>query len=79
MVDTRKCGAYWPTVTRDLRVPAAATTLKFNPTTSTIEQHMGSTIFGNASPARVGSAMPRRSKFDRDGSGRVRVSGPRTS
>jgi hypothetical protein len=42
-------------------------------TTSTLEQHMGSTTFGSADPTGVGLAMPQDIKINRAGSGRVRV------
>jgi hypothetical protein len=42
-------------------------------TTSTLEQHMGSTTFGSAGPKGVGLAMPQDIKINRAGCGRVRV------
>jgi len=42
-------------------------------TTSTLEQHMGSTTFGSADPTGVGLAMPQDIKINRAGCGRVRV------
>jgi hypothetical protein len=43
------------------------------PTTSNLEQDMGSSTFGSADPAGVGLAMPQDIKINRAGCGRVRV------
>jgi hypothetical protein len=43
----------------------------FNPN----EEHMGSTTFGNVTPAMIGPALPRNIKINRAGSGRVRGDG----
>jgi hypothetical protein len=44
----------------------------FNPD----EEHMGSTTFGNVTPATmIGLALPQNIKIDRAGFGRVRVGG----
>jgi hypothetical protein len=45
-------------------------------TASILEQHMGSTTFGNVNPATmIGLAMPQDIRINRDGRGRVRVVG----
>jgi hypothetical protein len=43
----------------------------FNPN----EEHMGSSTFGNVTPAMIGSALPQNIKINRAGSGRVRGDG----
>jgi hypothetical protein len=43
------------------------------PTTSNLEQDMGSSTFGNADPTGVGLVMPQHIKINRVGWGRVRV------
>jgi hypothetical protein len=43
----------------------------FNPN----EEHMGSTTFGNVTPAMIGPTLPQNIKVNRAGSGRVRGDG----
>src|ERR1700730_10849402 len=70
-LDTMKGQAYVPIV-----VWNRCSRQGFTLTTSILEQHMGSTTFGNANPATViGLAMPQDIRINRDGCGRVRVVG----
>jgi hypothetical protein len=68
VLDSDKGQAYLPNVVADIFVRDNP----FNPN----EEHMGSTTFGNVTPASmIGPALPQRLRINRAGFGRVRSDG----